>query len=132
MGNELFSLGQRVMWLEPSFGIMVGRIIAVIDTPDGCFYNVVFDNKISSCVSVKILPLKGKDLLSLESRDMKEYKHNDGTAEKTKELLRALADVMDDGNGIRGAAEYDVRYERVEKAFDELAHVIGYVKPKGE
>ncbi len=95
MGNELFSLGQRVMWLEPSFGIMVGRIIAVIDTPDGCFYNVVFDNKISSCVSVKILPLKGKDLLSLESRDMKEYKHNDGTAEKTKELLRALADVMD-------------------------------------
>lgn len=53
-------------------------------------------------------------------------------AQKIKELLRALADVMGDGNGIRGAVEFDVRYERVEKSFDELAHVIGYVKPKGE
>lgn len=56
----------------------------------------------------------------------------DGTEAKIKELLRALADVMDDGDGIRGAAEFDARYERIEKSFDELAHVIGYVKPKGE
>ena len=75
----------------------------------------------------------GTNLLDADqAQAMVEYLVNgvgeNAETERVKALLRALADLMDTGDGIREAANYDVAWERVEEAFDALAEMIGYVR----